>query len=96
MASTATQRDDRIDVRLSGEAKALIARAASYSGMTLSTFLVSVASERAKSLVAEHEVLTLSPREWNAFIAALDKPRKRRPRLQAAARRFLKKRAHVG
>lgn len=96
MSETATaRRDDRVDVRLSTETKALIARAASYAGMTVSSFLVAVARERAKELVAERESVILSPRDWTSFIAALDRPLKRRPKLAAAATRFLKHRDRV-
>lgn len=36
----------------------------------------------------EHETLILTPREWGAFLAALDYTDGPRPRLQAAARRY--------
>lgn len=91
-ALASTSRDDRVDVRLSSDTKTLIARAAAYAGMSVSTFLVSVARERAKALVAEHETVMLSPRDWSAFLAAMDKPRRRRPKLAAAAKRYLKRR----
>ena len=96
MASSTTQRDERIDLRLSADLKALLARAASYSGMSLSSFLVSSASERAKELLAERETLTLSSRDWRAFLAGLDKAGRRRPKLEAAAKRYLARRAGRG
>ena len=86
--STTTTRDDRIDLRISPDLKALLSRAASYSGMSLSSFLVSIAADRAKEVVAEHETLTLTPRDWEAFLAALDDADRPRPRLAAAARRY--------
>jgi uncharacterized protein (DUF1778 family) len=93
MATSTAQRDERIDLRLSAELKALLARAASYSGMSLSSFLVSSASRRAKELVAERETLTFSARDWRAFLAALDRPGRRRPKLQKAAKRHTARRA---
>jgi uncharacterized protein (DUF1778 family) len=54
-----------------------------------------VARERAKALVAEREPAILSPRDWNAFLTAMDKPNRRRPKLAAAAGRFLKRRGDV-
>jgi uncharacterized protein (DUF1778 family) len=93
MTTSMTQRDERIDLRLSADLKALLARAASYSGMSLSTFLVSSASRRAKELVAERETLTLTSRDWRAFLTALDKPERRRPRLEKAAKRYAARRA---
>lgn len=93
MATSTTQRDERIDLRLSAELKALLARAASYSGMSLSSFLVSSASQRAKELVAERETLTLTARDWRAFLTGLDKAERRRPRLEKAAKRYGGRRA---
>lgn len=97
MSVAATQRDERIDLRLSTDIKSLLTRAASYCGMSLSSFLVSIATDRAKEVVAEHEALTLSPRDWKAFLAALDEAERPRPRLEAAARRYQRRRQpHAG
>ena len=48
----------------------------------------SIAADRAKKVVAEHETLTLTPRDWEAFLSALDDADRPRPRLEAAARRY--------
>jgi uncharacterized protein (DUF1778 family) len=92
MPSATSQRDDRIDLRVSPDLKTLLSRAASYSGMSLSSFLVSVAAVHAKEIVAEHETLTLTPRDWEAFLTALDDTDRPRPRLTAAARRYQSRR----
>ncbi|MFL6198430.1 MAG: DUF1778 domain-containing protein [Thermoanaerobaculia bacterium] len=92
MSTTTSQRDDRIDLRISPDLKALLSRAASYCGMSLSSFLVSIAADRAKEVVAEHETLTLTPRDWEAFLAALDEADRPRPRLAEAARRYRSRR----
>jgi len=92
MSTATSQRDERIDLRVSADLKTLLSRAASYCGMSLSSFLVSIAADRAKEVVAEHETLTLTPRDWEAFLAALDEPDRPRPRLAAAARRYQKRR----
>jgi len=92
MSTATSQRDERIDLRVSADLKTLLSRAASYRGMSLSSFLVSIAADRAKEVVAEHETLTLTPRDWEAFLAALDEPDRSRPRLAAAARRYQKRR----
>src|SRR5262245_26078602 len=69
MSTATSQRDERIDLRVSADLKTLLSRAASYSGMSLSSFLVSTAADRAKEVVAEHEMLTLTPRDWEAFLS---------------------------
>lgn len=89
MTTLAFQKDERIDLRVSSDLKALLARAASYCGMSLSAFLVSIAADRAKEVVAEHETVTLSPRDWEAFLRALDNSDKPRPRLEAGVQRYL-------
>jgi uncharacterized protein (DUF1778 family) len=86
------QREERIDLRLSAEMKTLLARAASYAGMSLSSFLVAIAADRARQIVAEHETLTLTPRDWAAFLTALDDAERPRPRLEAAAGRYRSRR----
>ena len=82
------QRDERIDLRITADVKQLLVRAASYSEMSLSRFLESAASAKAREVVAEQEAIVLSPADWNAFLAALDDDVPR-PRLEAAARRYL-------
>jgi uncharacterized protein (DUF1778 family) len=92
MSTVTSQRDERIALRISLDLKTLLTRAASYCGMSLSSFLVSIAADRAKEVVAEHETLTLTPRDWEAFLAALDDADRPRPRLAAAARRYRSRR----
>lgn len=79
---------ERIDLRTSPEIKELIVRAAATAGVSLSAFLIASAQERAKQILAESETLTLSPRDWNAFFAALDNADKPRPKLEVAATEY--------
>ena len=92
MPTFISKRDERIDLRLAGDLKALLARAASYSGMSLSSFLISVASDRAKEVVAEHETMILSVQDWEAFLTALDNADRPRPKLEAAVERYRSRR----
>ena len=64
----------RINLRTSPEAKALIERAAAIMGSTVSSFMLQNAYEAARRLVAEQEVITLSDRDRDAFLAALENP----------------------
>lgn len=81
---------ERIDLRTSPEIKELLVRAASTSGMSVSAFLLVAAQERARRVLAESEMLTLTPRDWKAFFLALDNADKPRPRLSAAMKRHRK------
>jgi uncharacterized protein (DUF1778 family) len=85
--STSSPTYERIDLRTSPEIKALISRAASTAGMTVSAFLLVTAHERAKELLAEKEMVTLTARDWTAFTKALEKTEKPRPKLAAALKR---------
>jgi uncharacterized protein (DUF1778 family) len=96
MASSIPQRDERIDLRVSAELKTLLSRAASYAGMSLSTFLVSIAADKAQQVVAEHEVMTLSAKDWDSFVAALDAEDRPRPNLEQAVSRYRQRRSGHG
>ena len=85
--SANTQAHERIDLRTSPEIKDLIVRAASSVGMTVSAFLLGTAQERAKEILSEKEMVTLTSRDWRAFARALDDTEKPRPKLAAAMKR---------
>lgn len=86
MADSA-QAPERIDLRTSPEIKELIVRAASTAGVSVSAFLLGAAQERAKQVLAQREMITLTSRDWNAFARALDAADKPRPKLSAAIKR---------
>lgn len=81
------QAQERIDLRTTPEIKELIVRAASSAGLSVSAFLLGAAQERAKQILAESEMITLTSRDWNAFAKALDNTDKPRPKLSAAIKR---------
>lgn len=85
--STIAQANERIDLRTSPEIKELIVRAASTAGVSVSAFLLGTAQERARQILAEREMVTLTARDWNAFAKALDNTDKPRPKLSAAMKR---------
>ena len=85
--TTVAQANERIDLRTSPEIKELIVRAASTAGVSVSAFLLGTAQERARQILAEREMVTLTARDWNAFAKALDNTDKPRPKLSAAMKR---------
>lgn len=78
---------ERIDLRTSPEIKELITRAASVAGLSVSSFLLGVAQERAKQILMQTETIALTRRDWDAFFTALDNTDKPRPKLAAAIQR---------
>ena len=77
----------RINLRTSPEAKALIERAASMMGTTVSSFMLQNAYEAAQRLVAQYETIMLSDRDRDAFLAAIDNPDEPTEELKALMRR---------
>ena len=64
----------RINLRVSPGAKALIERAAAIMGSTVSGFMLQNIYETAARVVAQHDTMTLSNRDRDAFLNALAHP----------------------
>jgi uncharacterized protein (DUF1778 family) len=79
--SARTNRTEKLDLRLTRTAKRTLQSAAEVSHKTLSDFVLESALTRADSVLADRQVFRLDPDRWSAFMAALDAPRKPRPRL---------------
>ena len=76
MTTAITQDSARINLRTSAEAKAMIERAASLMGTTVSSFMLQNAFEAARRIVSETDTLMLTQRDFAAFAAAMEKPAK--------------------
>lgn len=75
--ATATSTESaRINLRTSPEAKALIERAAAIMGSTVSSFMLQNAYEAARRVLAQEEIITLSDKDRDAFLYAIDHPAK--------------------
>ena len=57
-------KDARIEFKTSSEIKELLQNAAHTLGMDLSSFLISVSTQRARDIMYEEQLLTLSSKEW--------------------------------
>jgi len=60
-------KDARVEFKTTSEIKELLQKAANSLGMDLSSFLVSVATQKAKEIVKEDTLLTLNKSEWERF-----------------------------
>lgn len=78
----------RFEARLTPEQKSILLRAAALTGRSLTDFVVTSAQEAATRTLREHEVISLSVRDREVFVAALLKSPAPGPRLRKAARRF--------
>lgn len=87
---TTSDKKARLEARVTLEQKALFQKAAAILGRSLTDFVVSSAHELATRTVREHEVMNLTARDQEAFVAALLEAPEPGVRLQAAARRYRK------
>lgn len=76
-----TTRTEKLDLRLTAEAKHTLAAAAQAQRRTLSDFVLESALGRAEEALADRRVFQLPPDKWEAFVAALDAPPRDLPRL---------------
>jgi uncharacterized protein (DUF1778 family) len=79
---TAAKKEQRIQLRASKREVSAIRRAASATGVSVSAFILESASERAQRTLADQRHFELNAAQWEAFVAALDRPTKRLPRLE--------------
>lgn len=80
----------RLEARISAEEKELLKRAADLQGCTLTEFVVRSAREAARKAVKEHQMMSLTARDTEAFIKALLKPPAPSKKLKRAAERYKK------
>jgi len=64
----------RMEQRTKPHVKAAIQHAAALLGVDETTFVTSVAYERARATLKDHETTVLAPADHDAFLAALDAP----------------------
>jgi uncharacterized protein (DUF1778 family) len=87
MPVTSITRDDRIELRASREEKRILAAAAAYERLDLTSFVLRAALPLAEKVVARHETIRLSARDSTRILELLDHPPKPTAALLAAARR---------
>lgn len=76
------RKERRINLRASENDAQAIARASALTGLSVSAFILSSATERAERTLAEMRHFELDPKQWQAFTSALDRPARRIPRLR--------------
>ncbi|MBI5781865.1 MAG: DUF1778 domain-containing protein [Rhodocyclales bacterium] len=87
---TLLAKDTRLHIRCDQEVRRLLDKAAAYTHMSVSEFVLRNALERAQSVVQAYEVITLSQEDFAAFLDALDTPAQANPALQRAFARHAK------
>jgi uncharacterized protein (DUF1778 family) len=80
-------RDDRIELRATKAEKRLLAAAAAYERLDVTSFIMRNVLPAARDVVDRAERIVLSERDTARVLKLLDKPPKPTPALIAAARR---------
>lgn len=71
---TSLAKDTRLHIRCDQQVRQLLDKAAAYAHMSVSEFVLRHAVHQAQTVLAENETITLSQKDFAAFLAALDKP----------------------
>ena len=81
---SASSKDSRIDLRVTAEQKALLEKAASLSGVSLSAYTLLHLLPQAQKDIEKIERLTLTDRDRDLFLAALTNPPQLQGKLKSA------------
>jgi len=82
-----TAKENRLNIRCDVRARELLNKAATYTHVSISEFVLSNALASAEKVVQAHENITLQPEDFQAFLAALDAPAQPNPALEKAFKR---------
>jgi uncharacterized protein (DUF1778 family) len=77
-----SKRTEKLDLRLTRAAKQTLQAAAAAERKSVSEFVLDTALSQAEERLADRRVFVLDAKSWDAFVAALDAPPRRRPRLE--------------
>jgi uncharacterized protein (DUF1778 family) len=75
-------KDARFEAKLNSKLKDFIQLAAGLQGCDLTAFVLSAATEKARVVVAEAEMIALNEKDHNAFMEILMNPPKATPQLK--------------
>lgn len=81
-----TPRSDKLDIRISPEAKRILMEAARERHTSVSQFVIESALSSAREVLAERARFALDAEQWAAFQAALDAPPTRHARMERLLR----------
>lgn len=84
-------RQERLDLRASPKERQRFLETAVFSGMTLSGFLRKAALEKSNIVLKSKNTLTLSNRDRDIFLDALENPLKANKHLQKAFKTYQKR-----
>ena len=80
---TDKRKNDRLELRISMEERRIVDEAAATSGMSVSAFVLSHATDAARDLLADRTSFVLPPERWNTFVTMLERDPRPMPGLAA-------------
>ena len=80
-------KDQRLNIRITAEAKSLVEEAADATSVTASAFVVQAALRSAQEVLADQTRFILPPETWTQFTARSTGPHARSPHSKRAASR---------
>jgi uncharacterized protein (DUF1778 family) len=83
LARTTRRKDDRLELRLEPANRRLLDEAAAASAMSVSTFVLTHATEAAREVLADRTTFMLPDDRWDAFTELLDRDASPMPELAA-------------
>jgi uncharacterized protein (DUF1778 family) len=75
-------KSEKIDIRITPDAKHILQEAARERHTTISQFVINTALSAASEVLAERSRIGLNAEQWTALMAALDAPPRRHPRME--------------
>jgi uncharacterized protein (DUF1778 family) len=80
---TDKRKNDRLELRISQDQRRILDEAAAASGMSVSAFVLSHATDAARDLLADRTSFVLPPERWNTFVTMLERDPRPMPGLAA-------------
>lgn len=74
-------RTKRINLRATDHQERLIRTGAETSGVSMTDFIIDSACLQAEHVLADKREFIVSPKQWKAFVEALDRPARIKPEL---------------
>ena len=84
--TTSLRRSEKLDIRLTPQAKSRLVAAAETQQRSVSDFVLTSALERADEALADRRAISLNTADWTKFLAALDAPPRPMPRMKRLLR----------
>lgn len=66
--------NERISIRTTAHAKAVIEQASAIAGISVSSFMVQQAYDKAVATIKDHQIIELNAQEWERMQNLLDNP----------------------